>query len=99
MRQRIENHILITVDGVDLTALSHLEIYMEQGGLFFQYTPQVRNSTEMLVTVPLEDAKRLKKTSVRVQLAFTDESGNAGASEIASIPVSEFLKEAGYDPA
>lgn len=99
MRQRIENHILITCDDVDLTTLSNLELYVTQDGLFFQYVPKVLNASEMLITVPLEDALRLKKTSVRVQLAFTDDMGNPGASGIATVPVSELLKEAGYDPA
>lgn len=99
MRQRIENNLLITCDDVDLTTLSKLEIYMVQDGLFFQYTPKVLSATEMLVTVPLEDALRLKKTSVRVQLAYTDDLGTPRASEPATVPVSELLKEAGYDPA
>jgi hypothetical protein len=98
MRQKIENHMLIMCDDVDLTTLSHLELYMTQDNLFFQYTPTVKSAHELLVTVPVGDAERLKKTSVRIQLAFTDASGTPNASCIAVVPVDELLKESCYDP-
>ena len=98
MRQKIENHMLITCDDVDFTTLSNMELYMTQDAMFFQYEPVVKSAHELIVTVPVEDANRLKKTSVRIQLAFTDASGTPNASCIVTVPVLELLKESSYDP-
>jgi len=98
MRQRIENRVLLTVDGAELTKLSNLELYLKQGYLFFEYVPQVLSDTELLVTIPVEDALKLRSTEVRLQLAFTDEAGNPGATDVVGVNVEELLKEAGYDP-
>ena len=98
MRQKIENHLFIEVDGVDLNSCSGLEFYVKQDHLFFQYIPEVKSASEMLVTVPYKDAIKLRRTPVQIQFAFTDANGNPDASEAVELPVEELLKEAGYDP-
>ena len=76
MRQKIENHLFIEVDGVDLNSCSGLEFYVKQDHLFFQYIPEVKSASEMLVTVPYKDAIKLRRTPVQIQFAFTDANGN-----------------------
>ena len=99
MRQRIENRILITCEDLDLTTLTNMEVYIEQRAKFFQYVPKVLDAHSMLVIMPLQDSKRLDGTAVKIQMAYTDDSGTPGATGITTVPVSELLKEAGYDPA
>ena len=99
MRQRIENKVLLTCTDVDLNSLSNLEVYIRQGHLFFQYVPAVQSSTEMIVTIPYDDAMKLKNDKVKIQFAFTDADGNHDASVIKEASVDALLKEGGYDPA
>ena len=99
MRQRIENRILITCEDLDLTTLTNMEVYIEQRTKFFQYVPRIIDEHSMLVIMPLQDSKRLDSTSVKIQMAFTDEIGTPRATGTTTVPVSELLKEAGYDPA
>lgn len=96
MRQRIQNDLLITVNGVDLNDVSDLEFYLKQGYLFFEYTPIVYSSNEILVRIPLKDALKLKNTAVDLQLAFKNSNGNPMASDVVSCPVKQLLKEVGY---
>ena len=98
MRRRIENHILIGVDGINATTASNLEFYLRQGNLFFQYFPSVVSADEILVVIPFEDAMKLKNAPVWVQLAFTDEIGTPDATEPLEVPLGDLIKEAGYDP-
>lgn len=96
MRRRIENRIVIDCKGVDLTKVSNLEFYVKQRDFFFQYTPEVISASQMVVVIPLNDAKTLAAQRATIQLAYTDENGNPFASEISSILVGDLLKEAGY---
>lgn len=98
MKQRIENQVVITCDDVDLTTLANLEVYIKQGHLFFQYVPEVKSSSEMLVTIPYEDAMQLKSHVIELQFAFTYPNGASDASNVVIVPVDKLLKEAGYDP-
>ena len=97
MRRRIENRVVITCEDVDLTTLSELEFYVKQGYLFFQYTPEVVSASEMVVTVPLEDAMKLSRQPVQLQFAYLDEDGHPDASNVVTCDVGELLKEAGYN--
>ena len=99
MDRRIRNLLQITCDDLDLTTISKIEFYVKQASLFFQYTPEVRSKTEMLVDVPFEDAMQLRLGEVKLQFAYTDANGFPGKSDILEVPVEELLKEAGYDPA
>lgn len=98
MREKIQNRLKISVDGVDLTKLSNIEFYVKQIGFFGCYTPEVISSTEMLVIVPYKDAMKLRKGNVDLQFAFVNEYGDPDASGVVTVPVEQLLKEAGYDP-
>ena len=99
MRQKIENNLHVEVEGVDLTNCTDLEFYVKQDSLFFQYTPIVREAGIMTVTIPYEDAMKLRRAPVKMQFAFKDETGRPDSSAPVDVSVGEFLKEAGYDPA
>ena len=98
MRQKIENTLCVEVEGVDLNGCTDIEFYVKQDKLFFQYKPIVCNSSVMTVIVPYEDAMKLRKAPVKVQVAFKDETGRPDSSAPRELPVGEFLKETGYDP-
>jgi hypothetical protein len=98
MREKIQNRLKISVDGVDLTKLRDIEFYVKQTGFFGCYTPEVISPTEMLVIVPYSDAMKLRKGNVELQFAFVNEYGDPDASGVVTVPVERFLKESGYDP-
>lgn len=97
MRSKIENILYISVSGIDLMTLSDIQFYVRQGSVFFQYAPQVIDSGNMIVTVPLADAKKLvPAVKAELQFAFTDNDGNSGASEITQMVVQDLIKKEGY---
>lgn len=98
MREKIQNRLKISVDGVDLTKLRDIEFYVKQTGFFGCYAPELISSTEMLVIVPYKDAMRLRKGNVDLQFAFVNEYGDPDASNVNTVTVEQLLKEAGYDP-
>jgi hypothetical protein len=98
MRKKIENRLKVTCDEVDLTTLTDIEFYVRQTRFFGCYKPSVISSSEMVVVIPFEDAKKLQRGEVKLQFAYTDEYGNSNASEIIVEEVSDLLKEVGYAP-
>ena len=98
MREKIQNRLKISVDGIDLTKLRDIEFYVKQTGFFGCYATEVISSTEMLVIVPYKDAMKLRKGNVDLQFAFVNEYGDPDASNVNTVPVEQLLKEAGYDP-
>ena len=96
MRQRMENSLLIKVDGIDLTTVRNIEFYIRQGGLFLQYTPEVISLEEMVVLIPYEDAMKLTTGECRLQFAYTDANGTPLATDVKTVSVGTLLKEAGY---
>ena len=97
MRSKIENILNVSVSGVDLTALSDIQFYVRQGSVFFQYTPQIIDDSNMIITIPLADAKKLvPAVKAELQFAFTDGYGNSGASEITQMVVQDLIKKEGY---
>lgn len=98
MREKIENQLKITCTDIDLTTLTNIEFYVKQLRFFECYTPIVTSSSEMVVTIPFEDAKKLTGGTAELQFAFTDAEGNHDASEIVKMKVDDLLKEVGYDP-
>ena len=98
MREKIENQLKITCSDIDLTTLTKIEFYVKQPRFFGCYTPVVISSTEMVVIIPFEDAKKLTHGIAELQFAFTDSEGNPDASEIVKMEVDDLLKEVGYDP-
>lgn len=99
MRQRIENYLSVTVDGVDLTTVHDPVFWVKQSIVFLEYVPQIADSSTMLVHIPKEDAMRLSASEVETQLAFTTQDGRPMASDIVRMSVERLLKEAGYGPA
>lgn len=100
MRQRIQNTIYISVEGVDLTTLSNIEIYVEQkhaDDIFLQYTPVVVDANTMYFVMPKADADRLGTLPVKLQFAFTYEDGSPDASDTLELTVKELIKEGGYN--
>lgn len=99
MRKNIENRLKINCVGVDLTTLRNIEFYVRQAYFFGCYTPVVISPNEMVVTIPLEDAMKLRHDKdVKMQFAFQHADGNADASDVVERKVKDLLKEAGYDP-
>lgn len=98
MRQRIENRLVIDVEGIDLTTVTGIRFWIRQAGKFFEYVPVVTDAGQMIVVIPKDDAMRLTyRISAEVQFAYTDADGNPGASDVLSLPVAELLKTEGYD--
>ena len=98
MRRKIQNGLIVSVEGADMDEASQIEFYVRQGPVIFSYTPQVISSEELYVEIPFADAMQLEAAPVRLQFAFVDEGGNPRASGIVELFVADFLKEAGYDP-
>lgn len=99
MRQRIENYLSVTVDGVDLTTVQDPVFWVKQSGVFLEYVPEIADSGSMLVRIPKEDAMKLWNSDVDVQFAFTTHDGRPLASDVVKMPVGQLLKEAGYGTA
>ena len=98
MRQRIENYLAVTVDGVDLTTVQDYVFWVKQSSVFLEYVPEIADSSTMLVHIPKEDAMKLRNSDVEMQLAFTTQDGRPMASDIVRMSVERLLKEAGYGP-
>ena len=97
MREKIKNTLKITCDDVDLTTVKNIEFYVKQGRFFGCYTPTVISASEMLVTIPFSDARKLKKGTAELQFAFTTAEGTPDASDVIKHEVADLLKEVGYD--
>lgn len=95
--QKVKNTLSITVDGAEFLKARNIEFYVKQRSTFFQYTPEVISDTQIMVTIPYEDAMKLSDHDVYLQLAYTDQNGNVVVTEKKTYSVSVFLKEAGYD--
>lgn len=99
MREHIQNELHIEVEGVDLTTVRNIEFYVRQGKCFFRTYPAIVVSpTEMIVSIPFEDAMQLAYGMASLQFAFVDENGTPRASEPVSESVGILLKKEGYDP-
>lgn len=98
IHEKMQNQLKVTCEDVDLTEVSNIEFYVRQFVHFFSYTPSVISSTEMTVTIPFEDAKKLKDGEVKLQFAFVDKNGVPNASDVVTAFVGDLLKEGGYNP-
>lgn len=96
MRQRIENYLFVGVEGVDLTTVKNLVFWVKQLSVFLEYSPEVVDSSTLMVHIPKEDAMKLWDSNAEMQLAFTDSDGRPMASDIVCMSVKRLLKEAGY---
>lgn len=98
MREKIQNQLKITCEDINLTEITNIEFYVRQFAFFGCYTPSVLSPTEMTVTIPFKDAKKMKDGEVKFQFAFVDKNGLPNASEVVKMTVRDLLKEVGYDP-
>lgn len=98
MRQRMENELSVTVEGVDLTTVRDLVFWVRQEKVFLEYVPEVADSGTMLVHISKEDAMKLWNSDAEMQFAFTAQDGRPLASDIVKMSVERLLKEAGYGP-
>lgn len=98
MREKIKNTLKITCNDIDLTTISNIEFYVRQSNFFGCYVPSILSTTEMTVTIPFEDAKKLRDGKADLQFAFVDKNGVPNASDIVTVNVGDLLKEGGYDP-
>lgn len=96
MREKIKNTLKVTCGDIDLTKVYNIEFYVRQASFFGCYTPRVVSSHEMVVVIPLKDAKKLRNGEVKLQFAYTDENGNPYATDVVKKTVGELLKEVGY---
>lgn len=97
MRQRIGNLLRVEVEGGSLEGATDLEFYIKQwGGIFLELTPTVVDDTHIEVEIPYDKAMQLTSTQAKLQLAYTDETGQPCATDTLVVPVEELLKEAGY---
>ena len=100
MKRRIQNRIEIksnTAD-IDFTKCTDIEVFLAQGNYFERvYVPEVLASDKVVVTIPFVDAMELRIGKAFLQIALTDEFGNARASDAYTVDVTELYKEAGYD--
>ena len=96
MIEKVRNHLVITSAEADFTGATDFEYYVEQGNQFYQYTPEIRDAHMAVVHIPKEDAMSLVPGTCQQQFAYTDANGNPHVSEIKTITVERFLKEAGY---
>ena len=97
LRKKIRNTLKITCDDIDLLTVKNIEFYVRNLNFFATYIPAVLSSNEMLVDIPLEDAKRLRGDKAELQFAFTDANDVPNASDIIEVKVKDLLKEVGYD--
>lgn len=99
MRAKIENHIKVVCDDIDLRTISNIEFYVRQGIFFRQYTPEAIEKHEMVIVIPYEDAMQLREDKiVNLQFAYTDAHGSPDAADTVGVYVRDLLKESGYDP-
>ena len=99
MRERIKNTLHVEVEGIDLTTVRDIELYVRQGrGFRAMYRPQVLSATELLLVIPYEDAMQLSNGASELQLAFVDAGGTPRASEPTSEDVGRLIWEEGYAP-
>lgn len=99
MREKIENNLIIDVEGAgDLSTATDLLVWIRQGQTRLTYTPTVLSPENILVKIPFSDAMTLNSYNpAEVQLVGTDADGNPFASEPVKERVGRLLSEEGYD--
>lgn len=106
MIQKIENILTLSVKelsstgsskDVDFTGATHILFAIKQE--FGQYIEleAVFVEGKLVVKLPYEKAMLLTTSLSKVQLMWTDESGNKRATKPKTVPVEILLREAGYD--
>lgn len=106
MRQKIENKLLITVPGVDLTHAEDLTVFMTQDAHEWRFWAaagaglNVDSATQMTLTIPYETAMQLLPTDVKLQACWIDGGeGGTGAyrsTDPITVPVGELIAKDGF---
>lgn len=98
MREKIENKILIKVNGApDLTQATQVVVWVRQGENLWEYTPIILGADELMVEASYEDCCGLVGgIQAQIQVVGTDDKGNDFASDPKGVPVGKMLKEEGY---
>ena len=101
MYQRMRGLISIEVDGVDMTTVTNIEVYLEQEStglqrLFTGSDVTVADYSKILISLPKEFCMQLDVSPLRAQVMFTRDTGLPDATQPFKIPVRELIKEAGY---
>ena len=77
MRRKIQNGLMVSVEGADMEEASQIEFYVRQGPVFFSYTPQVISSGELYVEIPFADAMQLETARCSYSLRLWTGTGTA----------------------
>ena len=101
MFQRMRGAVSITVDGIDLTKVTDIEVELiqEDTGVEMLFTGAevaIASSDTLQVVIPKDVAMALEVSPLRGQIMFTYENGYPDATKPFTVPVSELIKEDGY---
>ena len=100
MIQRMKNKVVISLDDVQLDAVSDVEVTFDQkmSGVELSYKGdqiEILSESELAVIIPKEDAMKLLDKPIRYQVMYM-EDGFPKATKIYRMPVDELLKDDGY---
>ena len=100
MIQRMKNKVVISLDDVQLDAVSDVEVTFDQkmSGVELTYKGdqiEILSESELAVIIPKEDAMKLLDKPIRYQVMYM-EDGFPKATKIYRMPVDELLKDDGY---
>ena len=102
MFQRMRGTVSITLDGVDVTTVSDIEVKLIQEDtgvemLFSGSDVAIAEASTISVEIPKDIAMQLEVAPLRGQVMFTHtDTGYPDASKPFTVPVSELIKEEGY---
>ena len=100
MIQRMKNKVAISLDDVQLDAVSDVEVTFDQkmSGVELSYKGdqiEILSESELAVIIPKEDAMKLLDKPIRYQVMYM-EDGFPKATKIYRMTVDELLKDDGY---
>lgn len=101
MFQRMRSAVSITVNGVDMTTVTDIEVKLiqEDTGVEMLFTGgdvMIADSATIEVVIPKDIAMQLDVAPLRGQVMFTRGNGYPDATRPFTVPVSELIKEDGY---
>lgn len=101
MFQRMRSAVSITVNGIDMTTVTDIEVKLiqEDTGVEMLFTGgdvTIVDSATVQVVIPKDIGMQLDVAPLRGQVMFTYPNGYPDATRAFSVPVSELIKEDGY---
>lgn len=101
MIQRMRNLVVITVEDIDLTTVTDIEVELIQEStgverLFSGGEVVVVDDSKLSIDLPKDFCMQLDVEPLRAQVMFTRDTGLPDATKPFAVPVRELLKEAGY---